>query len=588
MKWSLNWKVTAGLAAALAVLAIVELVSLRSTDRLVDTSREIVHAQHVLDSLETIMATIDDAETGQRGYLLTGEKSYLLPYESASIHLPGILGTLRNLTANDPEQWNNFQRLSSLTKEKLRELTETIRLRKDNKRAEVSRIVLSNRGKQEMDSIRAVIARMEERERGRMLARNQQWEARARAKRIIVVYGVIAVFALLLVVILFLNSETARRINADRALRESEMRTRLLVDSIQDYAILMLDPGGRILSWSPGGKKITGYAENEIANRSFSIFFTPEDIEAGVPQQELETALVSGRSEVDGWRVRKDGSRFWSNSVVVPVRDHQGQLQGFSKVMRDITQRKRAQEEIEELNRTLKARASELEAANKELEAFTYSVSHDLRAPLRHIDGFSQLLVDEYAPQLPDDVRRYIDRIQTGARQMGQLVDELLTLARIGRQEVNTQVTGLGSLVEPAVEALKMEINGRNVEWQIASLPFVECDPGLVKQVFANLLSNAVKYTRPRDPAVIEVGSIQNNGHPVIYVRDNGVGFNMKYSSKLFGVFQRLHRAEDFEGTGVGLATVQRIVHKHGGRIWAEAELDKGATFYFTLGCQEN
>lgn len=261
----------------------------------------------------------------------------------------------------------------------------------------------------------------------------------------------------------------------------------------------------------------------------------------------------------------------------------------FNKMLAQIQQRdNELQKSRDQLDLRVRERTAELEATNKELEAFTYSVSHDLRAPLRHIDGFSQLLVDEYAPQLPKEVHRYLDRIQHGARQMGQLVDELLNLARIGRKEIRLQVTGLDSLVKEVVTDLKLELNGREVEWKIASLPFADCDPTLVKQVFANLLSNAVKYTRPRNPAVIEVGSIQDNGNTTVYVRDNGVGFSMKYADKLFGVFQRLHRAEDFEGTGIGLATVQRIIHKHGGRVWAEAELDRGATFYFTLGSRPN
>jgi light-regulated signal transduction histidine kinase (bacteriophytochrome) len=169
---------------------------------------------------------------------------------------------------------------------------------------------------------------------------------------------------------------------------------------------------------------------------------------------------------------------------------------------------------------------------------------------------------------------------------MGQLVDDLLNLARLGRQEVRLQATGLGSLVQAVVVDLKREAEGRTIQWKLQPLPFVECDPALMRVVFANLLSNAVKYTRPRQPAVIEVGTAENDGQAVVFVRDNGVGFSMKYADKLFGVFQRLHRQEDFEGTGVGLATVQRIVHKHGGRVWAEGELDKGACFYFTLGTQ--
>jgi len=244
----------------------------------------------------------------------------------------------------------------------------------------------------------------------------------------------------------------------------------------------------------------------------------------------------------------------------------------------------RFQELNEELEARVLQRTSELEATNKELEAFTYSVSHDLRAPLRRIDGFAQLLVDDYGAQLPADAARYLSRVREGAKQMGTLVDDLLNLARLGRQELKRQVTGLSSIVGHVTTGLKREIEGREIEWKIDSLPFVECDPALMDVVFTNLLSNAVKYTRPRQHAVIEVGTVERNGHPVVFVRDNGVGFSMKYADKLFGVFQRLHRAEDFEGTGVGLATVERILRKHGGRIWAEAELDKGACFYFTVG----
>jgi PAS domain S-box-containing protein len=227
---------------------------------------------------------------------------------------------------------------------------------------------------------------------------------------------------------------------------------------------------------------------------------------------------------------------------------------------------------------------AELAASVKELEAFTYSVSHDLRAPLRHISGFSKILTEEYGANLPLDAQHHLQRVQEGTRRMGVLVDDLLNLARVGRRELTLQVAGLKSIVEEVIAELAPECAGREIEWQIGDLSFVECDPGLIKQVFHNLLSNAVKFTRPRSNAVIEIGLKKENETSVVYVRDNGVGFSMKYADKLFGVFQRLHRAEDFEGTGVGLATVQRIVQKHGGRIWADAGLDKGATFYFTLG----
>jgi signal transduction histidine kinase len=238
----------------------------------------------------------------------------------------------------------------------------------------------------------------------------------------------------------------------------------------------------------------------------------------------------------------------------------------------------------EELEQRVVQRTAQLESTNRELEAFTYSVSHDLRAPLRRIDGFANLLIEQESAHLSTEGMHFLQRMREGTRHMGHLVDDLLNLGRVSRQELRLQVAGLSPIVAGALEAVKRDATGRNIDWRIEPLPFVECDPGLMEVVFTNLLSNAVKYTRPRAEAIIEVGSVERDGRRAIFVRDNGVGFSMRYADKLFGVFQRLHRAEDFEGTGVGLATVQRIVNKHGGTIWAEAELDKGACFYFTLG----
>jgi signal transduction histidine kinase len=237
-----------------------------------------------------------------------------------------------------------------------------------------------------------------------------------------------------------------------------------------------------------------------------------------------------------------------------------------------------------DLERRVQRRTAELESANRELEAFTYSVSHDLRSPLRHIDAFAQILEEDHATLLDGEARKCLDRIRKGVQNMGHLVDDLLNLSRVGRAELQKEETALGPLVEEAMADLKPETKNRDIEWRVGPLPSVNCDPGLVKQIFANLLSNAVKYTRPRARAVIEVGLTQAGNEPALFVRDNGVGFNMKYANKLFGVFQRLHRPDEFEGTGVGLATVQRIVQLHGGHIRAEAELDKGAAFFFTLG----
>ncbi len=256
-------------------------------------------------------------------------------------------------------------------------------------------------------------------------------------------------------------------------------------------------------------------------------------------------------------------------------------------VRRQADQLRQSEQEALQLAQARANLLAELEVANRELEAFAYSVSHDLRAPLRRINGFAGILLEDFSAQLDPVAKGYLERVSEAGRHMCQLLDDLLNLSRVTRKELTRRRTDLDSLVKEVRDSLQPEIEGREIEWQIGRLPTVECDPGLIKQVFANLLLNAIKYTRPRQRATIQVDQMICDGQPAVFVRDNGVGFDMKYVDKLFGVFQRLHRQEDFEGTGVGLATVQRIIHKHGGRVWAEAEPYKGATFYFILGTPE-
>jgi signal transduction histidine kinase len=280
--------------------------------------------------------------------------------------------------------------------------------------------------------------------------------------------------------------------------------------------------------------------------------------------------------------------------LVTALSDKQNRIEGIKAGADDFLTR--PVDPIELLTRvrsllTLKHRTHELErrtaqliAANDELEAFSYSVSHDLRAPLRHINGDASMLIKEHGPQLVPEAQLRLKRIQEGTQKMGGMIDDLLNLARLDRRSMDLKMTSLNSLVENALHDLESETTDRKIDWRVGSLPSVNCDPGLIQQVFANLLSNAVKYTRRREQAVIEIDQSTINGQLVLFVRDNGAGFNPKYSDKLFGTFQRLHTDQEFEGTGVGLATVQRIVRKHGGRIWAEAETNNGATFFFSLG----
>lgn len=234
------------------------------------------------------------------------------------------------------------------------------------------------------------------------------------------------------------------------------------------------------------------------------------------------------------------------------------------------------------LKRQMRERTNELEAANKELEAFSFSVSHDLRAPLRHIIGYIEVL-NETPSSLTEEEKRYLNRITDLARDMSKLIDDLLDFSRMSRTEMRCVQINFQNLLEDIIKGLHPDLEGRNILWQIGSLPPVQADPSLLRQVLSNLLLNAIKYTRPRNPARIEIGCRLKSEETVFFVRDNGVGFDMEYAEKLFGVFQRLHRKEDFEGIGIGLANVRRIIARHGGRTWAEGKVDEGATFYFSL-----
>jgi PAS domain S-box-containing protein len=377
-----------------------------------------------------------------------------------------------------------------------------------------------------------------------------------------------------------------------QALEAQTLTLQSVLDSMAE-GLVAADEQGKFLIWNRAAEKIVGHGPADLPTEEWSEHYgnyLPDGVTL-VPTEQLPLVrAIHGETSTSEIFLRnpKVAEGTWIEARGAPLKDRDGAVRGGVVAFRDITQRKADEREIQKLNDELEERViqrtAQLEEANQELEAFTYSVSHDLRAPLRHMSGFTKILAEDFGTSLPAEAQRHLQRIEQGALRMGLLVDELLNLTHVGRQSLAVQVTGLGSIVKDVQSLLGPETEGRKVEWKIGDLPYVECDPTLVRLVFQNLIGNALKYSRPRSPAVIEIGQTEKDGQPVIFVRDNGVGFSMKYADKLFGVFQRLHRPEDFEGTGVGLATVQRIVQKHGGRVWAEAALDKGATFYFTLG----
>lgn len=371
------------------------------------------------------------------------------------------------------------------------------------------------------------------------------------------------------------------------ALRLSEERFRIAAESASDLIWERDIVKGR-LAWFGNIDEILGYGPGEFPRtiEAWEKIIHPDDHDRVMTS--LDQHLQTRKPYLEEYRIfKKDGSiLYWLDSGT-GLWDEEGKAYKMIGAVSDITERKQAEEEIRQLNANLEQRVIErtaqLEAANKELEAFSYSVSHDLRAPLRAIDGFSGIVLEDYSEKLDEEGKRFLNIICDNTQKMGQLIDDLLAFSRIGRQEIKIAEVEMDKLAKSVFEELKTTVSDRTFNLNIKPFPPAYVDRAMIRQVFANLLSNAVKFTRPKERAVIEVDGRSEGDENIYLIRDNGVGFDMQYVNKLFGVFQRLHSAEEFEGTGVGLAIVQRIIHRHGGRVWAEGKMGEGATFYFTL-----
>ena len=383
-----------------------------------------------------------------------------------------------------------------------------------------------------------------------------------------------------------IRADITERKDSEERLRSYANEVRDLKAALDEHAIVAItDPQGRITFVNDKFCAISKYEREELIGQDHRI------INSGYHPKEFIRELWATISKGKVWHgeIRnraKDGTFYWVATTIVPFLGEDGRPRQYVAIRADITERKKAEEDIHKLNGELERRVDErttqLELANRELEAFSYSVSHDLRAPLRAIDGFSQAVIDNYGDALTEQGQKYLKTVRKSAQRMGQLVDGLLEFSRLGKKPVEMKSVNMRGLVDEALDETATQRQGRDIELDIGSIPVCQGDPALLLQVWINLLSNAFKYSRQRHPAKIEVGCA-GAARPAYFVRDNGAGFDMRYAGKLFGVFQRLHRMEDYEGTGVGLATVHRIVQRHGGRVWADAAVGRGATFYFTL-----
>ncbi len=394
-----------------------------------------------------------------------------------------------------------------------------------------------------------------------------------------------------------LLSEIERRKQIEQVLSDSEETFRTIASSAHD-AIIMIDKGGNIFYWNLAAEFIFGWRDEEIHGKNFSILISNESNNE-VFDKDHNLIISSDHDHIDGRileliALKKDGSEFPIEISLSSI-NLKGQLNAVG-IIRDISDRKKAEDKINQLNveleQRVKDRTEQLEAANKELEAFSYSVSHDLRAPIRHIAGFVELLSNNLKEngQMDDNSQRYLNIITDSAKQMGMLIDDLLSFSRMSRSDMNKTSFDINSLIKEVIHSYEPDVQGRDISWKLNDFPQIYADYSLIRVVLNNLISNAIKFTRTRPQAIIEIGYNEKEDLPdnhILFVKDNGVGFDMNYANKLFLVFQRLHTSSQFEGTGIGLATVARIVQRHGGHVWAEGFPEQGASFYFTLPKQD-
>jgi PAS domain S-box-containing protein len=861
--WLAEWKVRAGFGFGLACLMLVGGMSYFVLVRLHQDSLLVGHTQQVIACLRLVLSTVAEAESGVRGYVITGKEEFLETYQTAASDADTEMRTLRSLTADDAVQQGRLETLAQLVSARLSALQETVDVRgKEGFRA-AQQHVANGMGKQIQDRILGVLAEMEATEQSSLQQRVARSDRSGRVARTVIIVGITLAFAIVVVALFVINQDFAggrraqaaleeardqletrvrertaelakaqeaalssearlagiihsamdaivtvderqrlvmfnpsaekmfgcraadvigqsldrfiperfraahaqhhrafsergmsqrqmgklnsicglrssgevfpieaaisqvdvggqklftailrditERVRAEQSLRDSEQRFRLLLDSTAE-AIIGEDLEGNCTFCNPASARLLGYDHaGELLGKNVHAMMhhtrpdgTPFPIESCPIHRAMQTGQYIHTDDVVFWK--KNGTSFaaecWSHPMfedgksagaVVSFLDITERKRGQEKLVAahrrtttilesisdgfntfdrewrytyvnaaaakmvgkareellgknlwelwphasdspfgvayrravaenvplqveafypeplnawfevrcypspeglalfftDTTERKRTEEAIRFLNsdleRRVALRTAELEAAVRELESFSYSVSHDLRAPLRTMDGFSDALLEDYGPQLPAEARQYLATIRRGAQRMGALIDDLLAFSRLSRQPLTKQSVNMEALVRDALQELNPECHGRRIQFLTGDLPGAQGDPSLLKQVWINLLSNAIKYSRHAEQARVEIGSLAGPRPKVYFVRDNGAGFDMKYADKLFGVFQRLHRADQFEGTGIGLATVQRVIHRHGGRVWAEARLNQGATFYFTL-----
>ena len=578
------------LASVLVVGAAV--LSYRSAVNVRDTAAEATSAQRVQQEARTVLGLVTDAETGQRGYLLTGNAAYLQPYERAVVALPETIERVRSATRGRPEQQRRVDDLQVMLGQKLAELKATVVVRRRGDVDAALGIVRTGEGQALMDRIReGVGALVDDASRELDQRREETVRATRQASHVTIGALVLAIaatsVALVMIVAEVRGRERERAARAQQLARE-ELAERLaaIVESSDD-AIVGKDLEGTITSWNPGAERIFGYPAREAIGRPITLII-PSD---RLAEEDLVLARLRRGERTDHFdtiRQTKDGRLIDVSVAVSPIRNAGGTVTGASKIARDITERKRAEAELKQLYETLEERVAErtqqLAEINAELDAFGYTVSHDLRAPLRAMDGFAKALAEDYGDTLGPRGRDYAGRIVQAAQRMDLLIQDLLAYSRLSREELRPQPLDLGDVVRDALQTLEADIRARSASIDVVEpLGPVMAHRETLRNVLTNLLSNAIKFVTPGIGPRVRVWSESRDRVARLWVEDNGIGIDPRYQAGIFRVFERLHGVEVYPGTGIGLAIVRRGTERMGGRAGVQSTAGAGARFWIEL-----
>jgi PAS domain S-box-containing protein len=571
------------------VLVAIAILGYRTTAALVETASRVERTVKTIESLDSVLLGVTSAGRSRRAYALTADPAELPRFEAAVAQTRDEAARLRELLGDEPEQVARMDALIPLIRERFADLDRAIADQRASGPDEGREDALARRGSQLMSRLAALVEEMTDLERQSLREREQLARRSADFAEAVDVLGTAASIVLIVLAFAALRRENLRRTRSENALRSAQAiqrndrkaleRATRFVDSIVEHIpdmIFVKEAGElRFERINRAGEVLLGMSREELIGKNDYDFF-PTSQARFFQEKDRETLEAGVVVDIPEEPIDTPAGRRWLHTKKVPLPGDDGGLAYLMGISQDITDSKRTAE-------ALRSAIEASEAANRELEAFSYSVAHDLRAPLRAIDGFSQALIEDCGDKLDDIGRGHVQRVRAATDRMAQLIDGLLALARLASAELRIEDVDLSAVAAAAVEELRRTNPGREVAVEIEARLGCRGDPRLMRVVLDNLLGNAFKFTAKRPRARIEFGAREESGERVYFVRDDGVGFDTQYASKLFSAFQRLHHARDFPGAGIGLATVQRVLRRHGGQIWAESQPDQGATFYFTV-----